>query len=108
MIDPTTGNQHVEGNTMTLSDGILWLWWVLACVVASMVDGPLGVAVLASTIGWFLGGFLIGADSLSMHLETGDNPGNPAGWAVFGAAYGSVSGIAIAWSMHQSPERKAS
>ncbi|NNE09582.1 MAG: hypothetical protein HKN20_13565 [Gemmatimonadetes bacterium] len=64
--------------------------------------------VAATTVGWCLGGFLIGADSFDMDLATGGDPGNPAGWAVFGGAYGIVTGLAITWLMRQSSGGNAS
>ena len=45
-----------------------WLWWVLA-----------------STVGWVVGGFVSGITDTA------------AGWAVLGAVYGVITGIVLVW-----------
>jgi hypothetical protein len=50
-----------------------WLWWVLA-----------------STVGWVVGGFLSGAFD-----------GGFAGWATIGAVYGAITGMALVLLLRQ-------
>ena len=49
-----------------------WLWWVLA-----------------STVGWAVGGFVSGITNTT------------AGWAVLGAVYGAITGLALVWQRHR-------
>jgi hypothetical protein len=63
-------------------------WLVLRRRVAQA-----GWWVLASTVGWVVGGFLSGAFE-----------GGVAGWTTIGAVYGAITGAALVWLLrHQSP-----
>ena len=49
--------------------------------------------VLASTVGWVVGGFLSGAVPVGGFL----------GWAALEAVYGAITGTALVWLLRQRP-----
>ena len=60
-----------------------------------------GWLVLASTVGWVVGGPLAG--SVSVGGIVGAAVGAAVSWAVLGAVYGAITGPVLVWLLRQRP-----